>query len=134
MHIVNFADATGTYAGTLNQYTVNSGGVGVIVPGTATPITVTLTEATIPNRLGAFSLDGTVIATGACPAQFTIAPGTTISGGALSNTSPQSSPGLPSSNNLFGAITSDASSLFIGSFLNSGPCTPLQLQGNLAPQ
>ncbi len=134
MHITNFANATGTYTGTLDEYTVNSTGITVIVPNTATPITVTLTEATTPNALGAFPVTGSVITTGACPAQFTITPGTTISGGVFFNTSLPDPSANPPFNDLAGAFKPDASSLFVGSFLDSGVCAQFQLQGNLTPQ
>lgn len=125
MHIVNFANATATYTGTLNQYSTTPAGLGFIVPGTATPVTVNLAEGTTPNPAGAFPVSGEVVATGACPAHFSIAPDTTISGGAL-----VPPPGPPATN-LFGAVMPDALSLFVGSFFS---CPELQLQGTLTRQ
>jgi hypothetical protein len=67
--IAEFAPATGTYTGTLNVIDLTT---NLPVPGTATPVTASLLQATTPNADGQFPLSGTITATGACAGTFPI--------------------------------------------------------------
>ncbi|MGA1983687.1 MAG: hypothetical protein ABSG84_14625 [Acidobacteriaceae bacterium] len=69
--LTQFAPATGTYTGTLNEI-VND----APVPGTATNVTAVLTQSTTPTADGVFPLNGTVTATGACVLTITFTDGT----------------------------------------------------------
>jgi hypothetical protein len=69
IEIAQFAPATGTYTGVVNVMNTTT---NLPIPGTATNLTVTLTQSTTPNTDGQFPLSGTITATGACTASLTI--------------------------------------------------------------
>jgi hypothetical protein len=61
MTIAQYAPATGTYSGTLNEAVD-----GTEVPGTNVTLTVVLNQSTTPNASGAFPVNGTYTVSGAC--------------------------------------------------------------------
>ena len=68
IQIAEFAPATGTYTGVLNELDSS----GLPVAGTATNVTVALTQSTTPNSDGDFPVSGAVTATGACSGTFPV--------------------------------------------------------------
>ena len=131
MLINNFANLTGTYSGTLNQYATSAAGITYPVAGTATSMSVTLTESTTPDALGHFALSGSGTTAGACPTAFTLSPGNIITGGGLGIDPSQATSGSVPAQFLYGVAQPDASAVYVGLFYN---CPPWQLQGNLTRQ
>jgi hypothetical protein len=124
--IAHYAPVTGTYTGTLNTFDITT---LTIVPGTATSITAVLTQSTAPNADGQFPLTGTIIATGACSGNFTIA-NEAVSGGAIT---PISSLTNPQTAFLDGVIEPTATSIVAG-FSGLAACNWQVYQGTLTRQ
>jgi hypothetical protein len=125
MKLTQYASATGTYTGTFSQ-----GGLTTPVPGTATPVTVVLTQSATPNADGQFPLIGSITATGSCAATLTITTGI-VTGSEITPT--PLGPILPSAVEFLGVIDPTAETL-VGLFGNFPTCGSQGYQGTLTRQ
>jgi hypothetical protein len=82
MTIAQYAPATGTYSGSLNEATSE----GTLVPGTNITMSVVLAQSTAPNASGAFPVTGSYAVSGACTDSGTL-PTIAADGGSLSTVS-----------------------------------------------
>lgn len=118
MTIAQYAPVTGTYSGTLSEWS----SYGTFVPGTGITMTVVLAQSTTPNASGEFPVTGNYTVSGTCTDSGTL-PAIVAQGGGL---------GTLSSSLTFSA-SADPTASNIGVFFSSTNCN-LQYQGILTRQ